>query len=99
MAIAYASAALVSLATPARADRAAYRPPATAPAPKAPSSQLYVPAVPWNVLVASSRRLTSNSNVNVPISCCQAEDGAGMRQAQHQQCLRDRLYPGTDQAQ
>ncbi len=39
-ATAYASAALLSLATPVRADRAAYRPPATAPAPKAPSSQL-----------------------------------------------------------
>src|ERR1700722_13349292 len=65
-AIAYASAAQLSLATPVRAQRAAYRPPATAPAPKAPSSQLYVVPVPWNVLVASSGRLTSNSKVSVP---------------------------------
>lgn len=56
----------MSLVTPVRAHRAAYKPPATAPAPKAPSSQLYVAAVPWNVVVASSGRLTSNSKVKVP---------------------------------
>lgn len=39
-AIAYARAAHVSFATPVRPHRAAYKPPATAPAPKAPSSQL-----------------------------------------------------------
>ena len=34
------SAAKVSRATPVRPDRAAYRPPTTAPAPRAPISQL-----------------------------------------------------------